>query len=367
MTVNDMLRNTLFFLNGSLHNPLEKLVLEPTNHCNRSCFFCGAAQSTTKIQRGFMKWELFLQLAGEAEKIRPVMVSLHAHGEPLLHPRIVEMVEELTQRGLATELTTNGDLLTPELSQKLLRAGLTHLIISHPAISPENWEACRDEPFSLNIDKRLKDAVEIWQGIENRVTLRCLVFKDKVPQKVKSAREYIQKWIETPGVWGVEFWLYQPWPDHVLEHEIPYIYRDPQICTASLQTLLISWQGRISPCPYDINGELVVGTFPDVSLQNLYNSKKLRLFRQKTFRRSQFRPIVCKSCLINRVPAVHAHVHSDDYLQIAPSFRDEWMKKIGRECWLQLVQKNSMDHPKTLRGLMHQKVLIPLKKHVMRG
>lgn len=346
MTGSDIIRNTLLFLNGSLCGRLQQLVIEPTNVCNRSCFFCGASQSLTKIERGFMKWEMFLQLADEAEKIRPQTVSLYAHGEPLLHPQITLMVEELHKRGLVTELVTNGDFLTPEISAKLQTSGLQRLIISHPAISPENWHVCRDEPFSPNIDERLKAAVEIWQHAENKVTFRCLVFKDKVPNKVRSTREYIQKWLETPGVREVEFWLYQPWPDHVLEDELLYIHRNSKICSLSLQTLMVSWNGKISPCPYDIHGDLVLGQMPEVSLQRIFSSGELRKFRQQTIRRSRFRPIVCKKCLINRVSAVHTHVSSEEYMQTNPPFRDEWIKKVGRECWLQLVQNHTKDYSK---------------------
>jgi radical SAM protein with 4Fe4S-binding SPASM domain len=367
MIMNDVVKNTLLFLNGSLHSPLEKLVIEPTNFCNRACFFCGAAQSIAKIRRGFMEWDLFIQLAEEAEKIRPVSVSLHAHGEPLLHPHIAEMVEELSKRDLVTEIVTNGDFLTPELSRKLLDAGLHRLVISHPAISPENWQICRNEPFSPQIDERIREAIRIWQGTENRVTLRCLVFADKVQQKAKATREYIRKWLDTPGVREVEFWLYQPWPDHVLETELRCIHRDPKVCSVALQTLFVSWKGDISPCSFDIHGELVLGTFPEVSLRSLYNSKKLRVFRRQTIRRSTFRPPVCKKCLVNRVPAVLAQIHSEDFLQIDPSLRDKWIKQRGTECWLQLVQKNSTDHPETYFDLKYEKILILLNKIFKRG
>jgi radical SAM protein with 4Fe4S-binding SPASM domain len=353
MTGGDILRNAILFLHGALYGRLQQLVIEPTNVCNRTCFFCGAAQSLTKIERGFMEWEIFLRLAEEAEKIRPQTVSLYAHGEPLLHPQIIMMVEELHKRRLATELVTNGDFLTPEMSAKLLAAGLHRLVISHPAISLENWQACRCEPFAPDIDERLKEAVRIWQDAENKVTLRCLVFKDKVPKKVASAREYLQNWLATPGVREVEFWLYQPWPDHVLEDQITSIHRDPKICSLSLQTLMVSWNGKISPCPYDIHGDLVLGQMPEVSLQEMYSSKELRKFRRQTIRRSRFRPGVCKKCLINRVSAVHTHVSSQEYMKIDYPSRSGWINKKGRECWLQLAQKSTEESLKTPRRDNH--------------
>jgi hypothetical protein len=123
----------------------------------------------------------------------------------------------------------------------------------------------------------------------------------------------------------------------------------------------------MSPCSFDIHGELVLGTFPEVSLRSFYNSKKLREFRRQTMRRSTSRSSVCKKCLVNRVPAVLAQVYSNDYLQIDPSYRDKWIKKRGVECWLQLVQKNLTDHPRIILGSRRQKLALLIDQIFRRG
>jgi radical SAM protein with 4Fe4S-binding SPASM domain len=288
-----------------------------------------------------MKWGLFIQLADEAEKMQPEMVSLHASGEPLLHPEITKMVEELAKRDLATEIVTNGDFLTPELSLKLRDAGLKRLVISHPAITSENWQACRDEIFFSHVDERIEEAVKIWQGSEDLVTIRCLVFPDKVKRKGINTREFLKKWLDLPGVRNVEFWSYQPWPEHVLEEEIHSIDLHPKTCSVALQTIFVSWDGKISPCSLDIHGKLALGTFPNNSLVDLYNAKVLRKFRKQIVSKSQKRPAICKGCLITRTLPVLVDVQTAEYQQIDPSMREDWIKAKGRECWLQLVRKES--------------------------
>jgi radical SAM protein with 4Fe4S-binding SPASM domain len=288
-----------------------------------------------------MKWELFIQLADEAEKIQPEMVSLHASGEPLLHPQITKMVEELAKRGLATEIVTNGDFLTPELSLKLRDAGLKRLVVSHPAITPENWQACRNEKLSSQVHERIKEAVRVWQGYENLVTIRCLVFPDKVKRKGINTREFLKSWLDLPGVRNVEFWSYQPWPEHVLEEEIHSINLRPKTCSVALQTLFVSWDGKISPCSLDIHGKLVLGTFPKDSLVDLYNAKRLRKFRKQIVYKSKNRPAICKRCLITRTLPVLVDVHTEEYLQVDPSMRENWIKSKGRDCWLRLVRKEN--------------------------
>lgn len=333
-------KNVQLFFTGAVSGPPDRLVLEATNHCNRSCFFCGAAQEMSNVQRGFMEWSLFLRLADQAKEISPAIVSLHAHGEPLLHPQIVEMVAELKKRELVTEIVTNGDLLTFELSQKLLHAGLDQLIISHPAISRENWQSCRTEPHSKEIDTKLGEALDVWQGAGKTVTIRCLVFKEYVPRKVASVREYLHTWLSKVAVSGVEFWLYQPWPGHVLEDQIPHIHKHAKICWPAMGNLSVSWKGEVSPCPYDVTGELVFKNQPAATLGEMYSSQEMRRFRRQTIRKAKSRHSLCKKCLINRVPAQFTSVDGREYQGLSGQPQEEWLKQKGRECWLQLIQKS---------------------------
>ena len=56
--------------------------------------------------------------------------SPHMYGEPLLDPRIVNIVEKIKKLGAKSKIVTNGDYLTINLLDKLLDAGLKILYIS---------------------------------------------------------------------------------------------------------------------------------------------------------------------------------------------------------------------------------------------
>lgn len=320
----------------------ERLVLESTNICNRSCFFCGAAQSVESLERGFMNMEIFARLADEAYKIQPNIISLHGHGEPLMHPNIVEMVEMLSSRKLVTELVTNGDLLTLEMAASLLEAGLDNLIISHPAISLENWKSCRIDGDMAKSDEAISEAIEVWDESNRNLTVRCLVFKEKVPRKVASVREYVKKWSKIKAVKNIEFWLYQPWPEHVLEDRIDFFYANPSVCRLGLESLAVSWSGKVSPCPYDVHSGLQIGDTLVESLPEIMKSKPIRHFRRQTAWCSSSRPELCRKCLINRVPARNATVSAQEYRATPHQMREEWVKNVSRASWLKLVQKEQM-------------------------
>jgi MoaA/NifB/PqqE/SkfB family radical SAM enzyme len=69
-------------------------------------------------------------------------LHLAGFGEPLLHPEIAEMVGYARDRGIAEKICiiTNGYCLTPELSDRLISAGLGELRVSLQGLDAEAYE-----------------------------------------------------------------------------------------------------------------------------------------------------------------------------------------------------------------------------------
>ena len=89
----------------------KRMYLEITNVCNLRCAFCPGTQRP----RRFMTPEEFRQLA---TRLRPygTYLMLHVMGEPLLHPRLAELLDIAGELGFRVCLVTNGTLLPRQLS-----------------------------------------------------------------------------------------------------------------------------------------------------------------------------------------------------------------------------------------------------------
>lgn len=108
---------------------LKKVYIEPTTHCNLDCRIC--IRRSWDEPPGSMSWHIFHKLLNELISFPEVhAMSFAGCGEPLVHPRIVEMVGHAHQRGMRTEMTSNGLLLTPDLADALLHAGLDRFVVS---------------------------------------------------------------------------------------------------------------------------------------------------------------------------------------------------------------------------------------------
>ena len=70
---------------------LRKIYIEPTTLCNLDCRTC--IRHTWKESHGHMTWEVFQSLMdGLTAFSHAKAISFAGFGEPLFHPRIVEMI-----------------------------------------------------------------------------------------------------------------------------------------------------------------------------------------------------------------------------------------------------------------------------------
>lgn len=126
--------------------------IEQTRHCNFKCFYC--IHSTRGIPEGefaqlgypikhmefAMYEEILKQLAEFPKGIKRIVFS--GLGEPLMNPRLPEMVKMAVEAQIAdrVEIITNGVLLTQEMSDELIEAGITNINISIQGINAEQYE-----------------------------------------------------------------------------------------------------------------------------------------------------------------------------------------------------------------------------------
>jgi hopanoid biosynthesis associated radical SAM protein HpnH len=85
--------------------------IEPLFACNLACNGCGKIQHPASVLKQRMPVE---QVIAAVEECGAPMVSL-AGGEPLMHPKIDEMTDELLKRGKFVVLCTNAVLLPKHL------------------------------------------------------------------------------------------------------------------------------------------------------------------------------------------------------------------------------------------------------------
>jgi hopanoid biosynthesis associated radical SAM protein HpnH len=176
-------------IRGKKRYPLV-LMLEPLFRCNLACAGCGKIQYPAHI----LKRELSPDECFKAvEECGAPMVSIPG-GEPLLHPKIKEIVEGLVARKKYIYLCTNALLLKEKIDLFTPSRYLTFSVHMDGQKEHHDFSVCREGGFDIAIEG-VREAVK--RGF--RVTTNTTLFDGA---DAKSVREFFDEMM-TVGVEGM--------------------------------------------------------------------------------------------------------------------------------------------------------------------
>ncbi len=185
----------------TFRDDLRKVYVEPTNACNLACTTC--VRHAWDEPEGHMAWSTYeavvdgLEEATAALPARagaaaepadgpartPGTVAFMGLGEPLLHPRFLDMVRLAKERGLRVEVTTNALLLDEVLGAGLLSAGLDQLVVSIDGATAESFGRVRSgaslERVVANV-RRLNDLRGPNYGPSMRIGVEFVAMRSNI-------------------------------------------------------------------------------------------------------------------------------------------------------------------------------------------
>lgn len=105
--------------------------ISPIETCNRKCVFCPKSDpNIAPDQNLWMDLGLVEKMAAELQQLKYAgTVMLAGYGEPMLHKQIDKIIEILA-RVCNTEITSNGDVLSPKRIEAMMKAGIDKIIVS---------------------------------------------------------------------------------------------------------------------------------------------------------------------------------------------------------------------------------------------
>jgi len=271
----------LFHAYYRYHLPLPSVILiENTNCCNAQCVMC--PRETLTRQRGFMDFRLFEKIIREVSGAgRTPVVHLHGFGEPLLDEALPEKIVLAKACGIKrTYLVTNGSLLFPETSRKIIDAGLDAMKISVGGTDEKSYRATMTRlDFRIvlyNIREFLRIRRELGKGTP-RLILQYL------PQEANEARtrEFRSLWrpILDKGVGDrLNCSSLHNYGGGRMYNRLGG--RIASVCFYPWTALSVLWDGRAVTCCMDYNGVQGVGDLSHQSVVEVWNGPVLSTIRR---------------------------------------------------------------------------------------
>lgn len=178
--------------------------LEPLFACNLSCAGCGKIQHPANVLKQRMPVE---QAVAAVEECGAPMVSI-AGGEPLMHPQIEQIVDELVRRKKYVFLCTNA-LLMPRKIDKFTPSRYFAWMVHIDGLRERHDESvCKEGVFDQAVDN-IRDA----QGRGFRVMTNTTFFNTDSPQDVIDVLDYLNDELGVDNMQISPGYAYEKAPD----------------------------------------------------------------------------------------------------------------------------------------------------------
>lgn len=258
--------------------------IEPTNHCNLECAFCG--REIMKREKGFMDFVLYRRIVDEvAQNNRAIKFSMW--GEPFLHPKIYEMFTYAKEKGLLVHVTTNGILFDPYRLNNI-----DSINFSFQGTTREEYTLIRNNGFyDLIVDK-----IETLLSLDNRPAVG--ITTTVLDETEEQIADFINKWIdEVEQVnWGYTYYTHLD-GEHVKElkkRQNSKIRTRP--CNNLMVNLGVYWDGYVSGCCGDWDRQMLIGYLGKSTIRELWTCQKMQDYRELNLAGKLYKIRRCRIC-----------------------------------------------------------------------
>lgn len=253
--------------------------VELTNACPMRCGFCprGVPGRMTRPQ-GFMELSLFERLLEQLHpgQARYRWMEMHHLGESLTHRSVDRFFDVAAAHGIPTELSANPSLLTPDLSRRLLRAGIRRFVLAVDGIDDATMTAIRGPRAVYANAERNIEALIIEAAKQDQppiVVLQMLTLHRNRDQRAA----FLARWGKTGYSFVRAYVKPLEGPDPDLGNSVEK--QQSYLCTYPWRSVVVLWDGRVVPCCRDADAQYVLGDLKRETLAEIWAGPRAQLLR----------------------------------------------------------------------------------------
>jgi radical SAM protein with 4Fe4S-binding SPASM domain len=288
-----------------------RVAIEPTNACNLRCRLCPTWQYM-KREKGFMNLKDFKAIIDENVDIFKRINMIFA-GEPLLNKDVFKMAKYVEERDIEVLISTNTTLFDVNKIEELFDSNLSYLIVCLDGTSKETHEQYRQGSNFEQIKENIRKICQVKKEKKAKkpyIALQFLVMKQnehEIKDIIKLAKSLGVDCLDLKTL-SLGSFVDLDKKIKLAKENLPrdakysrFVFKKgvlrekskPRICSWMRQALIF-WNGDVSMCCYDVNGDLIVGNvFKDGGFKKILKSKKYREYRKMAIQR-KFK--LCRNC-----------------------------------------------------------------------
>lgn len=248
------------------------LDIEASSVCNLKCTFCATSHKLKGFELGTMEIDVFKKIIDEGAEHGLCAIKLNSgmRGEPLINKSVPEMVRYAKEKGIMdVYFNTNAMLLTKDVSEEIIKAGLDRISISFDGTTPEVYEENRRGASYEKVLQNVKDLVKAKEELGSGTPL---IRVQTVALPEIDLDEYARFWEDMADeVAFIDFKDYSDIKSDLQAHDwaCPYIW----------QRLMITWDGGIHVCGFDYTDDHHLGNAKTDNIKEAWNGIEMTKVR----------------------------------------------------------------------------------------
>jgi radical SAM protein with 4Fe4S-binding SPASM domain len=251
------------------------LDIEASSVCQMRCPMCYTSYMDSSF-KGIMKYDLYKKIIDQAVSEGVYSVKLSWRGEPLLNPRIVDIVRYAKKSGIKeVAFLSNGERLSNNISEQLVDAGLDWISFSIDGM---------DEVYnSIRVPAIFRESVEKVKYLrsyrDKKKQIKPLIRVQSILSAIKNnAEEYKKVW---EGIADRVNFI----ADEARDFDLKNMAHDPAyVCPTPWQRMSIAFDGKVHQCITDYAGKWILGNTNVQSLSEIWHGASFEALR-KHFRK----------------------------------------------------------------------------------
>jgi MoaA/NifB/PqqE/SkfB family radical SAM enzyme len=279
--------------------PPQFVYIEPTNACVLKCKMCMRSRTETR-KVGYMKFDLYTKVIDDISS-RVHNIGLLKQGEPLLHPRFVDMVKYAKEKGLNVGFNTNAVLLDEEKSRELLECGLDWIYFSFDGANKKVYEEIRKGAIYEEVKQNILQFIELRNEKKSKKPYMSMYIIETSETR-DYLNEFLEYWKNKVDFVGINKLM--NFFDSVDDDELRW-YREIReqnypltsypVCTFPWFTTSVNWDGTVEHCLADFRGLNIVGDARKENVLDIWNNAQSIAFREAALKRD-FSRLSCGNC-----------------------------------------------------------------------
>ena len=252
------------------------LDIESSTFCQLQCVFCPHSQM--KRPKTFIDFGLIEKIVDEIKKKKGVRTSyLHRIGEPLLHPRIFDIINLVASSGIRTSLSTNG-LLLNKFRDEILSTNLSEITLCLDGITKKTYENFRKGANFKEVLYNIFDFLSEWSLRKSKIHVQIqLIIMGQTDKELVQFKNTFSKF-SSRGSFEVLVKPFSTFSGRV--KDLPGNTPSRRIhCDKPFRELSIGVDGNCSICCRDFDNFVIVGNIKKNSIQEIWNGKKMNEIR----------------------------------------------------------------------------------------